>query len=108
MMHPDLLHLAAAQFQLADQFHADGAAGGSKLNVLQQRPADQPVVAVDVADFNPKQQPRAEIVNIAYPDTMRRVMPLQLVTVDQAGLRTYELEQSGQFPYVVLPVAVGV
>src|SRR5581483_9066771 len=49
MVHADFFHFAAAEFELAHQFGADGAAGGGQADLVEQRAADQPVIAVDVA-----------------------------------------------------------
>src|SRR5215813_2266809 len=68
MMHAHFLHAAAADLQLAHQFDANGAAGGSEVNLLQQFAADQTVIAIDIANADAKEQARAEVVNTAYPD----------------------------------------
>src|ERR1035441_3616509 len=104
VVYADLRHQPAAQFQLADQFDADGSAGGSEVNLVQQLATNQTVVAVDVADPNAEEQARAEIVDVADPDAVSRVVALQLVAVDEPGLRRYELEQAGQLADIVLTV----
>src|ERR1039458_8338121 len=106
VVYADLRHQPAAQFQLADQFDADGSAGGTEVNLVQQLATNQTVVAVDVADPNAEEQARAEIVDVADPDAVSRVVALQLVAVDQPGLRRYELEQAGQLADIVLAVAI--
>src|SRR5215471_4408966 len=66
--HADFLHPAAADLQLAHQFDANGTAGGGEVNVVEQSAADQPVIAIDIANTDAKEQARAEIVDAADPD----------------------------------------
>ena len=41
------------------------------MDLIEQRAADQAVVAIDVADADAEEQPRAKIVHVADPDAMR-------------------------------------
>src|ERR1019366_3027320 len=106
VVYSDLRHHAAAQFQFAHQLDADGSAGGSEVNSVQQLAPNQTVVAVDVADPNAEEQARAEVVEVTDPDAVSRVVALQLVTVDESGFRCRERQQAGQFADVVLAVAI--
>src|ERR1039457_2823210 len=108
MVHSDLRHVAAAEFQFAHQFDANRAAGGGQVDLFEQIAADQPVIAIDVADADAEQQARAKIVNISDPDAMGRVVPIELVAVHQPRVGTHEFQQSRKFADIVLPVAIGV
>src|ERR1019366_6896546 len=101
-------HPAARHFQLAHQFHADGAAGGSQMDPLQERAPDQTIIAIDIADADAEQQPRAEVVGLADPDAVRRIATFQLVAVHQAGIGAHQFQQARQFADIVLAVAIGI
>src|SRR5262245_37842289 len=107
-MHADLDHVAAAQLQLADQFDANGAAGRDELNAVQQRAANEAIVAIDVANADAEKQPRAEVVYVTDPDPMRRIVALELVAVHQSGLRRDPFEQQRQLADIVLSIAIGI
>ena len=66
--------------------------------LIQQRAPDQPVIAIDIADADAEQQPRAEVVRLADPDPVRRVLPLQLVAVHQAGIGPDQASSRGSSP----------
>src|SRR4051812_30741167 len=107
-MYADLHHLATADLNLADEFYADRSARRRQVNLVEQFAADEAVVAIDVADANPEEKARAEVVDVADPDAMRGVMSLEFVAVDQTGGCGHALQQSRQFGYVVLTIAIGV
>src|ERR1035437_1178292 len=108
MMHSDFHHLAPAQFQFPHQLDTDGAAGGGQVDLVQQGAANQPVIAIDIADANAEHQARAKVVNSPDPDAVPRVMTLQLVAVHEARGGRYQLEQAGKLADVILSVAIGV
>src|SRR5262252_9058185 len=108
VMHAHFLHATAADLQLAHQFDADRTTGRGEVDLVQQLAADQPVIAIDIANADAKEQARAEVVDAADPYAMCRIMALQLVTVDQTGAGLYQCEQARQFPDIVLAVAIGV
>src|ERR1035437_8358012 len=91
MVHAGFHHAAARHLQLAHQFHANGAAGGSEMDALQERAPDQAVIAIDIADADAEQQPRAEVVRLVDSDEVSGVVAFQLVAVDEARRFHYTL-----------------
>ena len=108
MMHSDFHHLAPAQFQFPHQLDADSAAGGRQVDFRQQGAANQPVIAIDIADANAEQQARAKVVDLPDPDAVPWVVTLQLVAVHQPGGGRDQIEQPGKLADVILAVAIGV
>ena len=78
-----------ASCDLLHHLDADDAAGLLELDALEDRPAHQPEVAVDVADRQPNITRDDVVVEPADDDPVQRIRPADLVAVDQIDVRRH-------------------
>jgi hypothetical protein len=108
VVHAHFGDAAAGDFDFADEFDADGAAGGGQMETVEEFAADEAEVAVDIADADVEEEAGEAVVNAADEDAVPGVVAEEFVAVDEPGGGAEEVEEFGEFGGVILAVAVGV
>ena len=108
VMHRHLDDAEAGVLDLLHHLEADDAAAFLEVDLLEDRPAHQPEVAVHIADAQAEQEADEMVVDPADDDAVQRIRTADLVAVDQIRCRRHPGPEHGQLRRVVLRVAVGV
>lgn len=97
-----------AGFELLHEFDANRTAGRTQLRPLDQRAADEPKIAIDIAELYAEKKTGKLVINRANGDPMPRVVPTSFVAVDEADVGPDRVEKRWKFTHIVLPIAIGV
>ena len=104
-------HLGDPEPGVLDLLHhlqADHPAVLLELDRVEDRPAHQPEVAVDVADLQPEQHLDGVVIDAADDDAVQRIGAADLVAVDQVDAIAERMPEHDHLRRIVLRVAVGV
>jgi hypothetical protein len=104
----DLRHSESCDVEFPGHFHADNAAARFERNLFEYLAAEEPKVAVDIANRKPKGKPHGSPVHFANDDAVPRIRTFDFIAIDQIDVRPEFGEKIMDFADVVLSVAVGV
>lgn len=97
-----------AQLELSNKFYTDCSAGGSQVDLIQEFAADEPEIAIDVADFDAEQEPGESVIDVPDEDAMPGIVPLEFVAVYESDIGLHSLQQFRNLIDIVLAVPVGI
>lgn len=108
MMHGYFDNAGAEEFELANEFDADGAGGGGEADVIDEGFSHEAEVAIDVGDSDAEQEAGEAVVEETDGDAVPRVLAAHFETVDEADVGVHGVEEERDLAGVVLAVAVGI
>lgn len=101
-------HLHAGAFEHGDEFDADGAARRPQGFAGEERAADEPEIAIDVAEADAEEEAGELVVDGTDDFAVPGIVAGNFVAVDEADFGGDGFEEGGEIGDVVLAVTVGV
>ena len=101
-------HSESCDIEFSGHFHADDAASRFERDFFEYLAAEEPEVAVHIANRKLKSESHGSPVHFANDDAVPRIRAFYFVAIDQIDVRPEFGEKIVNFADVVLSVAVGV
>src|SRR5688572_25726955 len=100
--------MATDCLELLHHLDTNYAAVIGELDAVEEIPAEEPKVTVDILHIEAEQHPHQELINPPQDDSILRIRAADLVSINDVDVRSHCRQERGEFLYIILAVSVRV